>query len=788
MILSSRLFRKVFFYVQTVILIFYIGLLAFAAPYLEKQLYNNEETVAITFLDNVVTMIRGELSAIDSYWRSSIDARQKIQEEITELQIGIIKSKFDKIRQSSIETSKQVLTAKLSTELPTIQIPSSGKLIVINEDGDIIFHNRKELINKSKSDIKDAYGSPIFTDLSKSSGTFIQFWTIQKNQEVMKNIYYQYIPELSWYIGMEFSSSNLLIEVEKREEQIVNSVRYLLSKLSIQSNGQLLILDGKYNVIITPDESTSYSKNICKSGVVEQLQLQQQKSNNISRLHWGENADCTVKMIGWNFYFSDFNWNILLVHDVNDLYKTSDELKNRFIISIALMILTLNILAIIFIHKISVQVGSLSKVAEKVRGGDLTQQADVTSKDELGDLAISINAMISNINERTEKLNQLNTDFLAAKNEADKANISKTRFLAAVSHDLMQPLNAAKLYISSLFIDKNMNDLEQKATLKSIEAINMAEQMINELVDISKLDAGEITPILDTFDLQEIFDQLHANFSVLAEKWDLELKVVNTATIVESDKRFLKHILQNFLSNSIRYTSKGKILLGCRRHKNHLSIQVWDTGPGIAEDEQEKIFQEFVKGKANYEKDENRFGLGLAIVKKMAKILDVKIELRSWLGKGTVFSVNIPLALNTGTPQKNKLSLIEDNKELYNNQTIICIDDDLQSLDAMDTILRKLGCKTILISSIDEISDLEKDDLKKCSLIFSDYSLQNNITGIDAIKYINKISGIDIPTVIITGDKSDAVKNICQKTGYLLLNKPISIEKVILCFSTYLHT
>ncbi|THB69801.1 MAG: HAMP domain-containing protein [Gammaproteobacteria bacterium] len=812
MIISSSLFRKVFIYVQSVIVIFFVSLLVFAAPYLEKQLYKNEETVAVTFLDNVVTLIRGELTAIDSYWKSSIDERQKKHNEITELQINFILNVFNQIPGDDLESRKKILLQEFSNFQPL----SSGQLLAINENGTIIFHNNAKLINKNKNQFKDAYLSPVFSSLRKDKGTFIQYWEIENGQEIEKNIYYRYVPELSMFIGMDFFSSNMLEEVQKREEQIVNSVQSLISNLSIRSGGQLLIFDNEYRIKIPPNFTEEQYGDICKSGIVSKLKSLPKHPDSTTRLQWGDSSTgikCSATMVGWNYYFADFDWNIILVHEKEELYKASDELKSRFIIMTTLMVLAFNFLALVFIRKISVQIGSLSNVAEKVREGDLTQQAEVTSNDELGKLAVSINSMIHNIRERTEKLKSLNEDYLHAKDEAVTANKSKTRFLAAVSHDLMQPLNAAKLYLSSLSINDDLNNrIEENTATKSISALNMAEQMIKELVDISKLDAGDITPNLEEFCIQETFDLLDTNFKVLANKWGLDFKVINSSCMINSDKRFLKHILQNFISNAIRYTSEGKILLGCRRQGNYLSIQVWDTGPGIPESEQENIFQEFVKGKTVSDKGESRFGLGLAIVKKMAAILDVEITLRSWVDKGTVFSVTVPIISkdsyinsltssndsnqNNNNSNRNELSvfsesnesmqtsknsyaLIEKAKSKLKDKVIICIDDDLSCLDAINTVLTKLSCQPILISSIDEIKDLEVIEITNCSLIFSDYSLQGGTTGFDAIDELCQITNRKIPAVIVSGEYSEEINGKCSISKYPLIMKPASIEKII---------
>ena len=816
MIISSNLFRKVFIYVQSVIIIFFGGLLVFAAPYLEAHLYKNEETIARTFLDNVVTLIRGELTAIDSYWKSSIDERQKKHKEITELQINFILNIFNQIPGDDLEKRIQILLENFKSFQPL----STGELLVIGDNDRIIFHKSHDLINLNKNQFKDAYDSPVLSNLKKGEGKFIQYWAKQNDQEVEKNIYYKYIPELSVYIGLDFLSSSMLDEVQKREQQIVDSVQSLISRLSIRSGGQLLIFNNQYEIKIPPNFTEEQYGNICKIELVNKLKKLPKTPDSTTGIQWGNsnlNQDCSKEMIGWNFYFSDFDWNIILVHQKNELYKASDELHSRFIIMITLMVLTFNLLALVFIRKITQQIGSLSQVANRVRQGDLDQQAKVTSKDELGALAISINSMIDNIRERTEKLEQLNNDYMKAKDDAIIANKSKTRFLAAVSHDLMQPLNAAKLYLSSHYLD-NKNECGDTSS-KSISAINMAEQMIKELVDISKLDAGEIQPNYENFSIKEIFDLLDTNFKVLANKWGLEFKAIGSSSIINSDKRFLKHILQNFISNAIRYTSEGKILLGCRRQGNFISIQVWDTGPGIPKSEQETIFQEFVKGKTASDKGESRFGLGLAIVKKMASILDVKIKLRSWIGKGTVFSVEIPLATNIIKDKASKTivakasscncnsnqhelyllsevnntdispdqynEIINNTKQQLEGKTVICIDDDLSCLDALNTILIKLSCKTILISSFDEIDDLNEEDIRNCAVILSDYSLQDNITGFDAITELYRIADKTIPAIIISGESSDEIVSKCSSMNYPLISKPASLENIINGINSY---
>ncbi|MBF3156217.1 sensor histidine kinase, partial [Pseudomonas aeruginosa] len=262
------------------------------------------------------------------------------------------------------------------------------------------------------------------------------------------------------------------------------------------------------------------------------------------------------------------------------------------------------------------------------------------------------------VRERTAELTTLNDQFKReihersqvearlreAKREAEQANLSKTKFLAAVSHDLLQPLNAARLFTSALQ-ERGSAARDNEALVNNIShSLEDVENLLGTLVDISKLDAGVITPDIAPFELGELLGNLAAEYRQVAASEGLRLDFVACGALVRSDQQLLARILRNLLSNAIRYTPRGRVLLGCRRHRQRLSIEVWDTGVGIAADKLGEIFQEFKRGESQRCHQDRGLGLGLAIVDKIARMLGHRVRVGSLPGKGSCFAIEVPLA------------------------------------------------------------------------------------------------------------------------------------------------
>jgi signal transduction histidine kinase len=246
------------------------------------------------------------------------------------------------------------------------------------------------------------------------------------------------------------------------------------------------------------------------------------------------------------------------------------------------------------------------------------------------------------VKERTEELTRLNLALGRAKAEADDANISKTRFLAAASHDILQPLNAARLYVTSL-VERHGSGEEARLVGNVDASLEAVEEILGALLDISRLDAGAMKPEVAAFRVDELLRQIEVEFVPQAREKGLALAFVSCSLAVRSDRRLLRRLLQNLVSNAIKYTPRGRVLIGCRRRGKRLRIDVYDTGIGIPASKKRAIFREFHRLDQGA-KVARGLGLGLSIVERIARVLEHKLEVRSMLGRGSHFSLEVPLA------------------------------------------------------------------------------------------------------------------------------------------------
>ncbi|MCD6007896.1 hybrid sensor histidine kinase/response regulator [Halomonas sp. IOP_31] len=361
-----------------------------------------------------------------------------------------------------------------------------------------------------------------------------------------------------------------------------------------------------------------------------------------------------------------------------------------------------------------------------------------------------------------------------AKQVAEDANTSKTRFLAAASHDLLQPLNAARLFTSALSQEQLSSD--HSRTLGHIDnSLQTAEELLSTLLDISKLDAGALTPRRSHFALADIFRPLRAEFEVMADERGLDLVVVPTARWIDSDAQMLRRIVQNFLSNALRYTQHGRVLLGCRHRAGRLSIQVWDTGPGIPESKQAEIFQEFrrLDQASRHKESEKGLGLGLSIADRMSRVLDHPLKVRSWEGVGTVFSVDVP---TVSAQQVARASEEPSNSRTSNKlkgARILCIDNETLILEGMKAMLTGWGCEVFTATSIGGAKSVLRHIDGDPDAILADYHLDNEVTGLMALETLLERCRGPVPGIVITADRTEEVAEQIKRGGYQLLLKPV---------------
>jgi Na+/proline symporter/signal transduction histidine kinase len=395
---------------------------------------------------------------------------------------------------------------------------------------------------------------------------------------------------------------------------------------------------------------------------------------------------------------------------------------------------------------------------------------DVTPSFEAAEALERANATLERrVRERTEELTRLNSELAVAKATAEDASISKTRFLAAASHDILQPLNAARLYVTSLV--ERQNGGEDSRLVENIdESLEAIEEILGALLDISRLDAGGMTPAISSFKMGDLMRSLEIEFAPVARAKGLKLTFVPCSVPVQSDRLLLRRLLQNLISNAIKYTPHGRVLVGCRRHGRSLRIGIYDTGVGIPVLKRTEIFKEFHRLEQGA-RIARGLGLGLSIVERLARVLNHGIALDSNAGGGSVFSVTVPTAtavnhtaaVTTATPLS---------RTPMGGALIVCIENDLAILDGMRTLLTGWSAEVIAVADPETaIASIEASGRRVTGLLV-DYHLDRG-NGVAAIRDIRRRFGNSIPAILITADRSPHVRAAAREENIAVLNKPV---------------
>lgn len=406
-------------------------------------------------------------------------------------------------------------------------------------------------------------------------------------------------------------------------------------------------------------------------------------------------------------------------------------------------------------------------------GGLVTTYTDVTQT------AATEEALEQRVRERTEQLQQLNQELATAKAQADEANISKTRFLAAASHDILQPLNAARLYSTSLVerfeagVEANgqpgMNNAEILGNLDL--SLHSVEEILTTLLDISRFDAGAMKTERSTFQLAPLLEQLHVEYQPLAEAGGLKLTILPSTLHVHTDRKLLRRLLQNLISNAIKYTARGRVLVGCRRLGSEVRIDVSDTGSGIPETMQKTVFREFER-LAPTARLAHGLGLGLSIVERISKALNHPVGLKSEVGKGSTFSITLPLALPILQQSENPPGQNANLAQPLSGMRILGIDNEPHILQGLDALLAGWNCKFAGAGDLPTALNLITGDGFIPDAIIADYHLDVG-NGIETINALRTSIGIEVPAVLITADHSPDVRTAAETLEIILLNKPV---------------
>jgi signal transduction histidine kinase/CheY-like chemotaxis protein len=376
---------------------------------------------------------------------------------------------------------------------------------------------------------------------------------------------------------------------------------------------------------------------------------------------------------------------------------------------------------------------------------------------------------------RTEELTALmhslersNEALVAAKEEAENANRSKTRFLAAASHDLLQPLNAARLSASAL-ADLPLGP-EALAISGQVErGLQIIEDLIKTLLDISKLDAGVVRPVIKPIGLPDLLSSVAASFAPLAARKGLRLRLRCPDLAVASDPMMLQRILQNLVSNAIRYTATGSVLVGARRRGSLCRIEVVDTGRGIAEAERDLVFEEFYRGGTPGEDGEPGLGLGLSIVTRMASTLDHPLVLTSRPGHGTRLALTLPLC--AGAPDAEVRP--DPIATRLTGARILIVENDLSAADALKRLLRNWDAEVEAYRDLGGVAAAMEAGPLAPDLLILDYHLDNGACGLDVAAYLRERTGRALPIIVTTADYAPEIGIQAASVGAEIVHKPI---------------
>ncbi len=541
----------------------------------------------------------------------------------------------------------------------------------------------------------------------------------------------------------------------------------VVSRIKVGKSGDAYVVDDKARLIAHPDISQVLRK-IDMSGFPQVRMARAAESTGLPDrpldgvdLNGRDmlSAYAKVAPTGW-LVFTD------LPNDeaYAPLYNSAIRSGVLVLVALALAILAGFLLA----RRMVVPIRALQAGAARIGGGDLAQRISIDTGDELEALGGQFNRMAERLQESYATLEQKVEE---RTRQLELANKAKSRFLATATHDLRQPLHALGLFVAQL--GGRSNAAQRREIVDGIErALSAMNELFNALLDISKLDAGVVNPNWSTFPAAHVLRRVETTCAGLAREKNLPLHIVPSNVWLRSDAVMLARIVTNLVQNAIRYTRHGRVLLGCRRRGDRLSIEVWDTGPGIPADQRQNIFSEFYRLAQSEADHSTGLGLGLAIVDRLCRLLDHPIELKSVPGKGSCFAVAVPIvapADHVAAPQV----AAQPRAVAANNKLIVVIDDDPLVLDGMGSLIRSWGCG--VVTGTNESAVL--DGLSRCGAppdaIISDYRLRNGKTGIEAIARLREAVAAPIPAFLMSGDTDLDVVRQAEANGLALLHKPV---------------
>ncbi|CRQ77564.1 Sensor kinase protein RcsC [Pseudomonas aeruginosa] len=392
-----------------------------------------------------------------------------------------------------------------------------------------------------------------------------------------------------------------------------------------------------------------------------------------------------------------------------------------------------------------------------------------------------VEGFVADITERVQAQQRLQT--MNEELERRVANHSKDKYLAAASHDLLQPLNAARLLVDTLR-ERGLPAAELQLVERTHLALEGAETLLTDLLEIARLDQSAIRPDLDDYSLDELLAPLASEFEEVARAAGLALRARIPRLAVRTDARLLSRILRNLLSNACRYTERGSVLLGARRRGDKVRLEVWDTGRGIPADQLQAIFLEFNQLDAGRASERRGVGLGLAIVDRIAGILGYRIEVHSTPGRGSLFAIEVPLVRKPARPAPGEAIARVSAGDPLPGRRLLVVDNETEILFSMSALLGQWGCEVLTATDLEGAR--KALDGRAPDAILVDYHLDHGATGCQLLGALREDYGAEIAAVMITADRSDDCRRALARLGVPLLNKPLKPGKLRAALSALL--
>jgi signal transduction histidine kinase len=540
----------------------------------------------------------------------------------------------------------------------------------------------------------------------------------------------------------------------------------VVSQIKVGERGHVYVVDAQGRLIAHPDISLVLSNS--DFAHLAQVRAALSASTVSSSSQQPFKSTDGERVLAAHAVVAPLGWVVFVELPIAEAYEPiySSILRSGALLAAALGLAVLA--GLLLARRMVGPIEALQESAMKIGAGDLGQRISIKTGDELEVLGEQFNSMAAQLQHSYATLERRVQE---RTHELELANLAKSRFLAAASHDLRQPLHALGLFFGQL--RSRLDAPDRDRIVERVDAaITAMNELFNALLDISKLDAGALVPDLTEFPINHLLKRVEATFAAAARETGLRLRVVPSSTWVRSDPILLERILLNLVSNALRYTARGGIVVGCRRHAESIRIDVCDSGIGIPADQQRSIFGEFYR-LAGAERDGSRgLGLGLAIVDRLGRLLGHPIEIDSQPGRGSRFSMLVPLAASRREPAAPAEDIAAYDR--LKDRLIVVIDDDELVLDGMGRLLRGWGCQVVTAASDEVVLGRLAADGRRPDLIISDYQLAAGRTGLEAIEHLQCALGGQIPALLISGDTAPERLRAANASGYQLLHKPVA--------------